>query len=284
MSAVFESNSTVAETIRKSCETSVIVAKGEEEDLLSLRANGVELRKDLLLDNANYLEAVAAEDDGLFKSEPLVVEVDTTADVDQQRCQSYVTLTSLPTVIQHDNGDVLEGTETVNNEVSNFTNLLNFGSSWASVHEEGMSSFAGSLHHHLAPCHFQRNSMEMSMQEFPHSSYVMPDDPFKSSVPLGPNPLYHLDANNRRIWVPESSRGGTDRISTAKAKAVSMPESGIFMAADLENDEILLQQHVVNIERFPNRCWPGGAERSTSSRSQYEKGIYFCHLNLQPIA
>lgn len=79
---------------------------------------------------------------------------------------------------------------------------------------------------------------------------------------------------NTSYRVPEScsSRFGTEkncivRPTSSEESKISITDGSIFLAADLENEEVL-QQHAVNIERFPNRCWRG----ANSSRTQYEKG------------
>jgi len=60
------------------------------------------------------------------------------------------------------------------------------------------------------------------------------------------------------------------RPTLSEESKTAITDGSIFLAADLENDEVL-QQHAVNIERFPNRCWRGSG--SNSSRTQYEKGF-----------
>ena len=277
--------------------------QGEEEademSSLDLRAN-LELRKDLLIE-PNFV-AVNVEEDELYKTDPLVVEVqEAGGDLESQRhqrCPSYVTLTTVPSA-GFDQGTEEQSSSMAvdhsNSGVSNITNLLNFSSSWVSAHEENGAFIAGISQHPHHPSttsmsYYQRNNpLEISVQEFPHHShYALADDasPFnKSSMPLGPNPLYHLDTSNRRIWVPESSRGGTGERSglASRSVTITVPDAEVFMAAELENDT-LMQQHVVNIQRFPNRCWRSGERSnnglnpSVSNRTQYEKGLYktFC--------
>lgn len=255
--------------------TNLVISTNEGEASSSTRLN-LGLRKDLLTE-PTYLDIIVNEnDDDLFKNKPIFVEVEATdgdmLEQQEDRGPSYVNLTTLPTMI-HDKKaiEIMANMSSNNNGMPSIATLFN--SSWASsssAHEDG------NIHHNhfISPCHFQRSSMEMmSMQDFSNSSYIPTDDAFKSAMPLGPNPLYHLDTNNRRIWVPESSRERDSASGSSRATAVSLPDTGIYMVADLESEDIL-NQHVVNIERFPNRCWRGpGSERSSSSRTQYEKGM-----------
>lgn len=255
----------------------LVISTTEGEASSSSTRLNLGLRKDLLTVEPTYLDIIVNEEDNdFFKNKPIFVEVEATdgdmLEQQQDRGPSYVNLTTLPTMIHDKKAIEIMANMSSNNNNNGMPSIATlFNSSWASS-----SAYEESNHNHfISPCHFQRNSMEMmSMQDFSNSSYIPTDDAFKSAMPLGPNPLYHLDTNNRRIWVPESSRGSSERDSSSgsRATAVALPDTGIYMVADLENDD-MLNQHVVNIERFPNRCWRGpGSERSSSSRTQYEKG------------
>ena len=117
----------------------------------------------------------------------------------------------------------------------------------------------------LAPAHLQQCHLMDAATDF---SYLMQDDAYKARMQLGANALYHLDTNNRRIWVPESCTIHHERNSRSPSGTKSITtEESILMAAQLEN-ELLQQQHAVSIERFPNRCYRG----PNSGRTQYEKG------------
>jgi hypothetical protein len=94
------------------------------------------------------------------------------------------------------------------NSLTLIPNMLNCNPSrlMSNTHEEAQAYF-GLLPSHQqlgSPCHFPIISTENNHLEYSHPSFMMMEDPFKSLSIPGSNPLYHLDTNNRRIWVPES--------------------------------------------------------------------------------
>lgn len=255
-------------------ETSVIVSRGDatsKEEIMEAKQN-IELRKDLLLQaSENYVEM--DEESGLFKNDSLIPEEVLEHEYLRRQPPSYVTLTPchIPTAIHQDG----ETPDLSGDDVNNLTlipNMLNYNPScWVPSHDESALCLPQS-HQLGSPCNMAINSADLSQMEYCHPPFMMSDvNPFKPSIPMVPNPLYHLDTNNRRIWVPEScsTRGSTstERRSPNCIGLHSVHDADVFMAADFENEE-MLQQHSVNIERFPNRCWRG----SNPSRAQYEKG------------
>ena len=268
-------------------ETSVLAPKPDaiyKENEGGLRGN-LELRKDLLLGpSANFLEI--NEENELFKTETLMEKEElenSYFDEQRQSPSRYVTLDScnLPTVTQHDG----EGPDVSGESACSLTlipNMLNFNPSCWMPNEEAQAHFGlTSSHQQLgSPCHFPIISTENTHLEYSHPSFMMMEDPFKSLSIPGSNPLYHLDTNNRRIWVPEScsTRGSViadcnSRPGLTGVRLGQVQEGDVFMAADFENEELL--QHAVSIERYPNpsRCWRG----SNSTRAQYEKGLKVHH-------
>lgn len=174
-----------------------------DDEMLEVRCN-LELRKDLIIEShATYVnDAHQVEEEGIFKSEPeTALELDVNA-LHHHQQQSYMTLTSLPSISL--TTESIDVPSSDNNLVSNISNLfsINPSSCWmSSQHEE--SNYLNSNYNYLSnssSCHYQRNTPEISNQtEFGHHM-VMVENPFKQSLPMGPNPLYHLDTNNRRIW------------------------------------------------------------------------------------
>lgn len=240
------------------------------EELLDSRPN-IELRKDLLLESSEgYAEM--EEGSGLFKNGSLIPEEELEHDYncDRRLPPSYATLTPchVPNIIHQDCGLQEPNGDNVNN-LTLIPNMLNYNPScWVPSHEENALCMPPSRQF-SPPGHIPMNSVEMPHMEYSQQPYMMMEDPFKpTSMPVIPNHLYHLDTNNRRIWVPESCsmRNNMDR-SPNDIGLSSVREADVFLAADFENEE-LLQQHAVNIERYPNRCWRG----SNPSRAQYEKG------------
>jgi hypothetical protein len=242
----------------------------------------LELRKDLLLEPpSNFVEV--NEDNELFKNGSLIDQEElenSYLDDQHQSPTRYVTLAScnLPTITQYD-GEVPDTSGESANSLTLIPNMLNFNPScWMSnAHEEAQAHFGLPSSHQQfgSPCHFPMMSTENTHLEYSHPSFMLMEDPFKSLSIPGSNPLYHLDTNNRRIWIPEgcSARGTViaDRTSMPGSTGLRLgqvQEGDVFMAADFENEELL--QHAVSIERYPNpsRCWRG----SNSSRAQYEKG------------
>lgn len=255
-------------------ETSVIVSRADatsKEEVVDARQN-VELRKDLLLEAPeSYIEM--DDESGLFKNDSLIPEEELEHEYLHRPPPSYVTLTPchVPTAIHQDG----ETPDLSGDDVNNLTlipNMLNYNPScWVPSHDESALCLPQS-HQLGSPCNMPINSAELPQMEYCHPPFVVMDEnPFKPSFPMVSNPLYHLDTNNRRIWVPEScsTRGSTsaERRSPNCIGFNSIHEADVFMAGDFENEE-LLQQHSVNIERFPNRCWRG----ANPSRAQYEKG------------
>lgn len=236
-------------------EASVIVStkqtdKSEDESL----DKNLELRKDLTIEANGSLFNIEVE--GFFKNEPHPVEVEV-KDEDAGHQPSYVTLTT-----------VSSGTEELTdnaNLVSNLSHLLNFNqTTWTAGHEDNSLMTFGHQPVDLAPAHFHRNMVEVNgVAEL--SSYLM-DDEYKYSI--GPNPFYHLDTNNRRIWVPESCSAHRERNNRSPGGKPSAPGESIFVA-DFESDVTLHQPSAVSIERFPSRSWRG----PNSGKTQYEKGI-----------
>ncbi|XP_046649832.1 uncharacterized protein LOC124341002 isoform X2 [Daphnia pulicaria] len=271
------------DSINEIKETSVIVFKPDaiyKEDEGESRGN-LELRKDLLLEPpSNFVEV--NEDNELFKNGSLIDQEElenSYLDDQHQSPTRYVTLAScnLPTITQYD-GEVPDTSGESANSLTLIPNMLNFNPScWMSnAHEEAQAHFGLPSSHQQfgSPCHFPMMSTENTHLEYSHPSFMLMEDPFKSLSIPGSNPLYHLDTNNRRIWIPEScSARGTviaDRTSMPGSTGLRLSqvqEGDVFMAADFENEELL--QHAVSIERYPNpsRCWRG----SNSSRAQYEK-------------
>ena len=236
-------------------EASVIVStkqsdKSEDES----PDKNLELRKDLTIEANGSLFNIEVE--GLFKNEPHPVEVEVKEE-DAGHQPSYVTLTT-----------VSSGTEELAdnaNLVSNLSHLLNFNqTTWMAGHEDTSLMALAYQPVDLAPAHFHRNMVEVNgVAEL--SSYLM-DDEYKYSI--GPNPFYHLDTNNRRIWVPESCSAHRERSSRSPNGKPSVPGESIFVA-EFESDAVALhQQSAVSIERFPSRSWRG----PNSGKTQYEKG------------
>ncbi|KAI9560585.1 hypothetical protein GHT06_011533 [Daphnia sinensis] len=268
-------------------ESSVIVSESnfrrEQDNEMELPRN-LELRKDLLMEpSTNYLEI--DEENELLKTETSVDRdelenpyIDNSHD--SQSPSGYVTLGSchLPSVVQDIDEQADASIETTNGLMP-IPSMLNFNPScWMqNSYEEAQSHLALQASHQQlgSPCHYPMMSTKNSHLEYPHPSFMMMEDPFKSlPVPAGSNGLYHLDTNNRRIWVPESSSAGGNFIMDRSGRSGNgghrlgqLQEGGIFMAADIENEDLL--QHAVSLERYPNpnRCWRG----SNPTRAQYEK-------------
>lgn len=273
-------------------EASVIVSRSDithkNDEVTDLRAN-LELRKDLLIEpSLNYVNM--DDENGLFKSENLVPEEELEHHyLDSHRhSPSYATLTRchVPTVIHQEDETPIDVSGESATNLTLIPNMLNFNPScWVPSHEESTLLGLPSSHQLGSSCHFPSTiSTDNGQLEYSQPSFMMMmEDPFKS-VPMISNALYHLDTNNRRIWVPEScsNRGGavTDRNNSSSRsqsaiRLTSVQEGDVFMAAEFENEDLLLQ-HAVNIERFPNRCWRG----SNPSRAQYEKGTNFSSAKL----
>lgn len=262
-------------------ETSVIVSrldntKGEMAD-----TKLIELRKDLLEGAEGYINM--DEENALFiKNGSLIHQGLSEERLDHRQQPSYVTLTpcQVPSVIQQTD----DSTDLRNDFVSNHTlipNALN-SACWLPSHDESVILTLPSSHHLESPEDLTNNlqmiSTDASLMDYSHPSFMI-EDSFKTNIALHSNQLYHLDGNNRRIWIPEScsirnANLPTEHINRASPVGVrltSVHEGDIFMAGELENEE-LFQQHTVNIERFPNRCWRGS---NPSNRAQYEKGTIF---------
>ena len=254
-SAIHSTNSNEASVIVSTLSTKAAEAS-ESAD------KNLEMRKDLLIqaDEANAtFQTIEVE--GLFKNEPHAVDVCPVKEEDGVQQPSYVTLTP-----------VSSGAETLDmadnaSLVSNLSHLLNFNpTSWISGHEDTSLMATGFPQPvDLAPAHFQRNMVEVNGVTTELSTYLM-DDEYKSpSMQIGPNPFYHMDTNNRRIWVPENCAAHRER-NRSPGKSVLAGES-IFVT-EFESD-VALHQQAVSIERFPNRSWRG----PNSGKTQYEKGI-----------
>lgn len=254
------------------------------DDELELRRN-LEFRKDILVESpTTYLDV--DEENELLKAEISVDrdELENSYVNNQQDCQSpsrYVTLASchLPSIVQDTNEPLDASGESANGLIP-IPSMLNFNPScWMQNNYEeaqGHLALQSSDQQLSSPCHFSIISTRNNHTEYPHPSFMMMEDLYKSSVPAGSNALYHLDTNNRRIWVPESSSACgsifADRTGTSGPSGLclrQLQEGSIFMAADVENEDML--QHAVNGERYPNpnRYWKG----SNPSRAQYEKGL-----------
>ncbi|XP_057372115.1 uncharacterized protein LOC130693031 [Daphnia carinata] len=268
-------------------ERSVIVSESnfrhEQDDEVELPRN-LELRKDLLLEpSTNYLEI--DEENELLKTETSVDRDELENSYvdnphDSQSPSGYITLASchLPSVVQ-DIDESPDASIEATNGLMPIPSMFNFNPScWMqNSYEEAQAHLAlQSSHQQLgSPCHYTVMSTKNSHLEYPHPSFMMMEDPFKSlPVPAGSNALYHLDTNNRRIWVPESSSAGGSFIMDRSGRSgysghrlEQLQEGGIFMAADIEKEDML--QHAVSLERYPNpyRCLRG----SNPSRAQYEK-------------
>lgn len=255
----------------------------KQDNELELPGN-LELRKDLLLESSTtYLEI--DEENELLKTENSIDRDELENSYvdnphDSQSPSGYVTLASchLPSVVQ-DIDEPLDASVETTNGLMPIPSMLNFNPScWMqNSYEEAQAHLAlQSSHQQLgSPCHYPIMSTKNSHLEYSHPSFMMMEDPFKSlPVPAGSNALYHLDTNNRRIWVPESSSAAGSYIMDRSGRSghgghrlEQLQDGGIFMAADIENEDLL--QHAVSLERYPNpnRCWRG----SNPSRAQYEK-------------
>lgn len=275
-------------------ESSIIFSRSDtshkaDDDVTDLRIN-LELRKDLLSETSAHYHVDMDEENGLYKSEFREEEIIEQRYLDIHHCRSpsYVTLTPchMPTVIHHEDETPIDMPAENTSLTTLIPNMLNFNQScWVSSHEEGTLLSLPSSHQLMgSTCHFP-STISAENLEYSQPPFMMIEDPFKSSVPMISNALYHLDTNNRRIWVPEScaNRGTAvadrpDRNNPSRPhsgiRLASVQEGDVFMAAEFENEDLLLQ-HAVNIERFPNRCWRG----SNPSRAQYEKGYtVYCIL------
>lgn len=281
MEQVDESNELSSEeSVTQACpaetkETSVIVSRVDNPKTeTSMFKRTLELRKDL--HQPDSYQAID-EENGLYKNDSFVADEQQGIENHQP---SYVTLTpcQVPSVIHPD-----EDSPGLSNDVPHNStqtpNTLNMNPNcWMPGHDENVILSLPPYHHLGSPeilvNNLQLMSAEASMLEYSHSSFMMMEDPFKTNMTINPNTFYHLDTNNGRLWVPESCsiRSNTSSIECNSpptgVRLTSVHESDIYMAAEFENEE-LLQQHAVSIQRFPNRCWRG----SNSSRAQYEKGI-----------
>ena len=234
-------------------EASVIVAAKHSDKSEQASDKNLEMRKELTIEANGSLFNIEVE--GLFKNEPHPVEVEIKEE-DAGHQPSYVTLTT-----------VSSGTEELAdnaNLVSNLSHLLNFNqTTWMAGHEDTSLMTFAHQPVDLAPAHFHRNMVEVNgVTEL--SSCLM-DEEYKYSI--GPNPFYHLDTNNRRIWVPESCSAHRERNNRSPGVKASVAGESIFVT-EFESDVALHQQSAVSIERFPSRSWRG----PNSGKTQYEKG------------
>ena len=260
-------------------EASVIVTVTEQSRKKSETIESpinLELRKDLLLECTTSNE-FSGEESKLYKSESAVSEELERAYLDSRQPPSYVTLTPchLPTVIQHQDEYTDVG---VSSNLTLMPNMLNFNPPWVSCHEDSsLLTLAPPQSYAPSPCYYPTVLADGTTLEYSQQTLTMTEDSYKQSTALS-NALYQFDANNRRIWVPENcatrssfamteSSANNSRSPTNALQITSLHDGDVFMAAEFENEE-LLQQHVVNIERFPNRSWRG----PSTSRAQYEKG------------
>lgn len=242
-----------------------------QEDSPLLKAAMIELRKDLLNESVNYVEMseepeIPGHEEIETKEDGSVENHEQSLSYGQQPGASYTTLTN----VQPTMGDESFNTADVSNVMANLMSYCSVPC-WIPPHDDGM-------HYTATHMDFQNAYHYATSAEYTQNACSVAEDVYKSQPNIGHNSLYHYDTSSRRFWIPEpnSSRmeGNTvanDFTSSAIRRASSIP-TDIFMASEIENDE-LFRQHAVSIERYPNpnRCWRGGS----SARHTQEKGYFF---------